>query len=129
MNKINDDQCRCKHCHFELAPSHHGECPNCGKIGKDYPRSSNAGISLESKCSVERTRISYEEYNKKIKVIVCNILKDILLALIATFIGLLIGGWFGALIGFLFSLIIIIITNVFFRRKDKMKIKETTKFQ
>jgi hypothetical protein len=67
---MNEDEakCWCQHCHFELELSHRGECPNCGKIGKDYTISSTAGISDESKCSGERTRISFEEYNKKIKL-------------------------------------------------------------
>jgi predicted ATP-dependent serine protease len=34
MDITNDVGCWCKHCGQELPPSHIGNCPNCGKIGK-----------------------------------------------------------------------------------------------
>jgi uncharacterized membrane protein len=117
-------RCWCQHCGRELALSHTGKCPYCGETGKRCEAIATAILGLKVSASATRTRVYFEWGNKKIRALIGAIAIDAAIALISTLVGFFVSNALGALIGFVVSLVIIIISNVFFKRRVKTIIRE-----
>lgn len=120
----NGIRCWCQHCGRELEPSHTGKCPYCGKAGKRCEATASVAIGLKLSASTTRTRVYFEWRNRRIRATIGAIGIDAAIALVSTLAGLFAGNAFGALIGFVVSLVIIIISNVFFKRRVKTIVRE-----
>jgi len=84
---------------------------------------------LKVSASATRTRVYFEWRNKEIRAIIGAIIIDTAIALVFTLVGFFVSSTLGALIGFVVSLVIIIISNVFFRRRVKTIIREIKEYK
>jgi uncharacterized membrane-anchored protein YitT (DUF2179 family) len=82
---------------------------------------------LKVSASATRTRVYFEWRNKKIGALIGAIAIDVAIASIATVVGFFVSNALGALIGFVVSLVIIIVSNVLFKRRVKTTIREIKK--
>ena len=117
-------RCWCQHCDRELEPGHTGKCPYCGETGKRCEAIVSVAIGLKVSVSATRTRVYFEWGDKKIRALIGAIVIDAAIALVSTLVGFFVSNALGALIGFVVSLVIIIISNVFFKRRGKTIIRE-----
>jgi uncharacterized membrane protein len=117
-------RCWCQHCDRELKPSHTGKCPYCGETGKRCEATASVTLGLKVSASATRTRAYFEWGNKKIRALIGAIAIDAAIASVSTVVGFFVSNALGALIGFVVSLVIIIISNVFFKRRVKTIIRE-----
>jgi uncharacterized membrane protein len=117
-------RCWCQHCDRELKPSHTGKCPYCGETGKRCEATASVTLGLKVSASATRTRAYFEWGNRKIRALIGAIAIDAAIASVSTVVGFFVSNALGALIGFVVSLVIIIISNVFFKRRVKTIIRE-----
>jgi len=125
----NEVKCWCQHCGRELELGHTGKCPYCGETGKRCEAIASVAIRLKVSASATRTRVYFEWRNKEIRAIIGAIIIDTAIALVFTLVGFFVSSTLGALIGFVVSLVIIIISNVFFRRRVKTIIREIKEYK
>ena len=116
--------CWCQHCGRKLELSHTGKCPYCGETGKRCEATASAILGLKVSASAKRTRVYFEWRNREIRAIIGAILIYTAIALVSTLVGFFVSNALGALIGFVVSLVIIIISNVLFKRRVKTIIRE-----
>ena len=117
-------RCWCQHCDRELEPSHTGKCPYCGETGKRCEAIVSVAIGLKVSVSAKRTRVYFEWHNREISATIGFIFIDTAIALVPILVGFFVSNAIGVLIGFGVSLVIIIISNVFFKRRVKTIIRE-----
>jgi len=117
-------RCWCQQCGRELELSHTGKCPYCGETGKRCEVTVSVILGLKVSASAARTRVYFEWGNRTIKATIGAIFIGTAIASISTLVGFLVSNGLGALIGFVVSLVIIIISEVFFKRKVKTIIRE-----
>lgn len=116
----NEVKCWCQHCGQELEPSHTGNCPYCGKIGKKCEATATVAIGITVSASAEGTRVFFIWFNKKVGLTTGFIVIDIAFLLLSTVVGYVVGIFgqlFGALAGFVVGLIIIILYDLRLRNK------------
>jgi hypothetical protein len=118
-------KCWCQNCGHELETTHIGTCPYCGKTGKNCKVVASSVIGITCSASSTKTRVYFEYSNKRISAIVLVIMVDVAIALITTAIGFLAGN---TVIGFVLSLVIILVSNILYKRKEKTLIHEITKY-
>ena len=117
-------RCWCQHCDRELEPSHTGKCPYCGETGKRCEATATAILGLKVSASATRTRVYFEWGNRKIRATIGAIFIGTAIVLVSTLVGFFVSNALGALIGLVVSLVIIIISEVFFKRRVKTIIRE-----
>ncbi len=122
-------KCWCRHCKAELAPSHTGPCPDCGKTGKNCSVKIHATVGIKTSLSMEHRHTYIELGQKKVKAIIAAIIIDLLIAALSTIIGFMVGGGVGAIIGFFIALVLAVIIHVVFKRTAKTLVREITRYK
>jgi predicted RNA-binding Zn-ribbon protein involved in translation (DUF1610 family) len=126
----NEVKCWCQHCGQELEPSHTGKCPYCGETGKRCEATASLAIGLKVSATVEGPKVYFIWFKKKLAQSLGFILIDIALLLVTTsvaYVASVLGQCLGTLVGFAVGLVIIIIFDLYFRKKienTKRKVME-----
>ena len=59
-------KCYCRHCGTELPPSHTGQCPKCGKLGKDCKVTAHAVVGIQSTIKARQKRKGFRKFIREI---------------------------------------------------------------
>jgi len=92
MGQVTERTEKCAHCGTELAPSHTGACPSCGKEGRNISLTLRDSINVTSSLSWETRQEYYEKHKGALGAVIA-------ITVLSPFLGLVLVGWVGIVIG------------------------------